>query len=69
MPPIELIVQDVQPFFYFIDRYSDYIEQMLIFAKSITKPFTVAPNEESTIMFVNMNVTTFEPGVDGASSI
>lgn len=69
MPPIELIVQDVQPFFYFIDRYSDYIEQMLIFAKSIKKPFTVAPNEESTIMFVNMNVTTFEPGVDGAISI
>lgn len=60
MPPPDFVVQDMQPFFYFIDKYSDYIEQMLTFAKTVKKPFEIVPNEDSTRMLIDQKLITFD---------
>ena len=60
-PPLDFVVQDVQPFYYYIDRFEDYLEQLNLLGTQMRKKFNYNFDSESKNMFIDRRIRVFDP--------
>lgn len=63
-PSTDLIVQDIQPFFYYIEKFSDYLEQLKILDRMTKKDFSMSMNKDSTELFIDRKLKTFKEATE-----
>lgn len=58
-PPTEFVIQDVQPFYYYIDDFSELLKHLRLLSTKFAKPFKYTMNSDSTAMYIDRTIETY----------
>lgn len=59
-PPVDFVVQDVQPFYYYIDRFEEYLNQLTLLANQTNKLFNYNFDAKSEHMYIDRKIKVYE---------
>lgn len=60
-PPVDFVIQDVQPFYYYIEEFKDYLDQLELLSQATRKKFNFNFDEKSENMFIDRRIRVFDP--------
>jgi len=55
-PPVDFVVQDVQPFYYSISRFDEYLEQLRLLSMQMNRIFKYNMDKDSKFLFVDRKI-------------
>lgn len=58
-PPTEYVVQDVQPFYYYIEEFEEYLNQLENMSEKYKKPFKYCFDKNSEFLYIDRQLETF----------
>lgn len=58
-PPTQYVIQDVQPFYMYIEEFGEYLQQLRKLSNKFAKPFKFAMNRDSTELFIDRKIETY----------
>ncbi len=59
-PPVDFVVQDVQPFYYYINRFDEYLEHLKQLGNQMNKIFKYTIDKDSKSLFVDRKIQVFD---------
>lgn len=59
-PDTQLIAQDIQPFYYYIERFEECLEQLNAFESQIKKPFKYRFDEKVETLFIDRRIRVLD---------
>ena len=63
-PPTEYVVQDVQPFYYYIEEFEEYFVQLERMAEKYKKPFKYCFDKNSEFLYIDRKLETFPEEIE-----
>jgi phenylalanine-4-hydroxylase len=58
-PPTSFVIQDVQPFYMYIEAFDEYLQELRRLSTKLAKPFKYAMNRDSTELFIDRKIQTY----------